>query len=55
MKMIITQRNHRTEHNVKRRLRSLACHGYFYTSVEVCRVAIRPKLARVVSFSSRQT
>ncbi|KRX14418.1 hypothetical protein T07_5540 [Trichinella nelsoni] len=24
---------HRTEHNVKRELRSLACHGYFYTSV----------------------
>ncbi|KRX28450.1 hypothetical protein T09_4089 [Trichinella sp. T9] len=30
-------------------------HGYFYTSVAVCRFAFRSKFARVVSFRSRQT
>ncbi|KRY05540.1 hypothetical protein T01_9914 [Trichinella spiralis] len=55
MKMIITQCYHRTEHNVKRELRSLAFHGYFYTSVVVCRFAFRPTFARVVSFRSRQS
>ncbi|KRX11564.1 hypothetical protein T07_593, partial [Trichinella nelsoni] len=36
-------------------LRSLACHGYFYTSVAVRRFAFRRKFNRVVSFRSRET
>ncbi|KRY25731.1 hypothetical protein T01_7894 [Trichinella spiralis] len=43
----MAQRNHRTEHNVKRELRSLVCHGYFYISVAVCRLTFRPTFARL--------
>ncbi|KRY06104.1 hypothetical protein T12_10153 [Trichinella patagoniensis] len=42
-------RNHRAEYNAKRQLRSLACHGYFYTSVVVRRFAFRPTFARLTS------
>ncbi|KRX33855.1 hypothetical protein T05_11996 [Trichinella murrelli] len=49
----MAQRNHRTEHNIERELRSLACHGCVYTSMVACRSAFRRKYARVVSFRSR--
>ncbi|KRZ81339.1 hypothetical protein T08_3616, partial [Trichinella sp. T8] len=49
------QHNHRTEHNVKRELRSLARHGWFYTSVGVVLLRFSSKIPPRSLFSLTAT